>query len=112
MVVVDADVDAARVTALHETIVDAVHQHRTDTGLQLTPRLLLEALLVNIATVIRDAPSDEVRAAFTEHSIDAIMRNSGVTPAAILSVRLARRHDAAVQNRAAPLATIKPEGSA
>ncbi|CAB4167845.1 hypothetical protein UFOVP860_56 [uncultured Caudovirales phage] len=72
----------------------------------------VDAVLANLCTIIREAPGDAFKAALTERALEFIMRNSSVPPAAVLSARLARRHDDAVRLRAHPLAGTKTEGSA
>lgn len=112
MLVLGEDVDAERVVAINTAIVDAVAKVYGGEDEPKNGYDLLEGVLANLCTIIHSAPDEATRAALTERALEFIMRNSSIPPAAILSARLARRHEAAVRLRAHPLAGTKTEGSA
>lgn len=112
MLVLGDDVDADRVVAINTAIVDAVAKVYGGDNVPKNAHDLLEGILANLCTLLRAAPDEAASAALTERALEFIMRNAGIAPAAVLSARLARRHDDAVRFRAHPLAATKTEGSA
>jgi len=112
MLVLGGDVDAERVLAINDAIFDAVSKVYGGDDQPKNGYDLIEGVLANACTIIRSAPDEATQAALAERALGFITRNAGIAPAAILSARLARRHDAAVRHRAHPLASTKTEGSA
>lgn len=112
MLVLGDDVDPERVVAINTAIVDAVAKVYGGDDVPKNGCDLLEGVLANLCTIIRAAPDEATQAALVERALEFIMRNAGIPPAAVLSARLARRHDDAIRFRAHPLAGAKTEGSA
>lgn len=109
---IGADTDPVAVSAVNDaTVVAFEAMYETFDGAKRA-RDVLEGMLCAACSVIQDAPDEATRAALADRAICFIVRNSGMPAAALLSARLARRHAAAIRDRANPLATIKPEGSA